>query len=298
MKNPGFARVSALTLTCMAVFYATPAWAERLELAADASWWAHAFAALLLILHIAGGAVGLAAGTAASLTTKGGRWHRCAGRWFAVGMFISYLIGAGVAPFLQTGQRPNFIGGVLALYLLLTGVAAARRREICAGPQVVAGLAAALFITAMGLWFAYQGAHHPSGTVDGSPPQAFVIFVLAGSAAAAGELNVLLRGKLEPAARVSRHLWRMCVSFFIASGSLFLGQPQVFPGWFNNSPLPLLLAFAPLLVMVVWMIKVRRGRRSSGAESGSKSGSESGSGSGRSRRTADSAAPKLSAGHH
>jgi hypothetical protein len=38
------------------------------------------------------------------------------------------------------------------------------------------------------------------------------------------------------------------MSIFIASGSLVFGQPQVFPTWFNQSPLPDLLSFAPLLV--------------------------------------------------
>ena len=49
-------------------------------------------------------------------------------------MFVTYLIGAGVAPFLETGQRPNFVAGVLALYLLTSGVMAAMRRDFRAGP--------------------------------------------------------------------------------------------------------------------------------------------------------------------
>ena len=75
--------------------------------------------------------------------------------------------------------------------------------------------------------------------------------------AAAGEVNVLVRRELSDMARKVRHLWRMCFSFFIASGSLFLGQPQVFPDWFNASFLPALLALAPILVMLVWVIKIR-----------------------------------------
>ena len=102
-----------------------------------------------------------------------------------------------------------------------------------------------------------MGAASPTGTVDGSPPQAFILFAVAGSAAAAGELNVILRRGLSGAARIARHLWRMCFSWFIAAGSLFLGQPQVFPDWFNASPLPVLLAFTPLIAMVTWLIIVR-----------------------------------------
>ena len=66
----------------------------------------------------------------------------------------------------------------------------------------------------------------------------FAIFVIAGLAALCGEINTLIKKTLSPLARQRRHLWRMCASFFIASGSFFLGQPQVFPTWFNDSLLP------------------------------------------------------------
>ena len=109
-----------------------------------------------------------------------------------------------MAPFPDAGQRPNIVAGVLALYLQISGVAAAR--------------------------------------------------VSFGSVAAAGEVRVLLLGRLERTARLTRHRWRMCASCFIASGSLFFGQPQVFPAWFNASPVPALLAFAPILVMMGWWL--------------------------------------------
>ena len=246
----GWHRRSRLAIcTFTLLFCAEAAYGVRLEVDRDAAAWAHVGAAVLLWLHIGGGTAGLVSGVAASLSKKGSRLHRQAGRVFLVSMFVAYLIGAGVAPFLNEGQRPNLVAGILALYLLVSGVAAARRRDFRAGGWERAGLGIALVITGMGLWFAYQGANSASGTVDGSPPQAFVIFVVAGLVAAADEVNVLVRGSLGHAARRTRHLWRMSVSFFIASGSLFLGQPQLFPAWFNESPLPALLAAAPLLVM-------------------------------------------------
>jgi hypothetical protein len=53
----------------------------------------------------------------------------------------------------------------------------------------------------------------------------------------------------------------MCFSFFIASGSLFFGQPQVFPGWFAESIWIVLLGFAPLLVLLYWLIKTKIAKR-------------------------------------
>ena len=234
--------------------------AGRLELAPEAPVWAHFGAAVLLYLHIAGGAVGLVTGAMASATRKGGRIHRLSGKIFFVSMFVAYLIGAGVAPFLSEGQRPNFVAGILALYLLISGLMAARRRQFQAGNWEKAGLAIALLITGLGGWFAYLGANSETGTVDGSPPQAFILFITAGTIAAVEEFFVLVRGKLSELGRKTRHLWRMCFSFFIASGSLFFGQPQVFPSWFSESILPVLLGFAPLLVMFFWLILLRLNR--------------------------------------
>jgi hypothetical protein len=208
---------------CIVLIASATAHAVTLEVDPDAPVWAHLGAQVLLVLHIGGGAVGLVAGTAACATRKGGTAHRMAGKVFFVSMFVAYLIGALVAPFLSEGQRPNFVAGILALYLLISGVAAARRRGFRAGGAETSGLLVALFITGMGVFFAVEGTNSPSGTVDGSPPQAFFVFILAGSIAAAGEINVLIRRELTNAARTLRHLWRMCASFFIASGSLFFG---------------------------------------------------------------------------
>lgn len=231
--------------------------AERLQVDPEAPLWAHAGAALLLYLHIGGGAVGLLAGASAVLSRKGAAVHRAAGKVFFVSMFISYLIGAGVAPFLTTGQRPNFTAGVLALYLLVTGVMAARRRVFEAGRAEWVGMGLALVITGLGVLFMIMGANSDSGTVDGSPPQAFYIFIAAGSAAFLGETHAIVRRRLSETARVVRHLWRMCFAFFIGTGSLFLGQPQVFPDWFNQTFLPYALAFFPLLFLFIWAIRVR-----------------------------------------
>ena len=173
-------------------------------------------------------------------------------------MVVTYLIGAGVAPFLADGQRPNFVAGVLALYLLITGWRTARRGDTEAGRAEILGFVIAITIAGLGLYFMYLGANSPTGTVDGSPPPAFLIFALAGSVAAAGDLNLIVRRRISGAARIARHLWRMCFSLFIASGSLFLGQPQVFPDWFNATPLPFVFAFGPLVAMVIWLTLVRR----------------------------------------
>jgi uncharacterized membrane protein len=251
-------KVSIRFLLCaiVATMLASIALADTLQARPGDPAWMHLGANALLWGHIAGGAIGLVTGVVALAARKGQRVHRAAGSVFFFAMFGSYAIGGGVARFLETGQRPNFVAGIMALYLLISGVMAARRRDVKAGAPEVIGLIVALSITAAGVIFMQMGAASPSGTVDGSPPQAFLLFTIAGAFAAAGELHLIVRKRLSNASRIARHLWRMCFSLFIASGSFFLGQMQVFPEAMRDSVLLYVLALAPLPVMVFWLGKV------------------------------------------
>src|SRR5438477_5508674 len=75
--------------------------------------------------------------------------------------------------------------------------------------------------------------------------------------AAAGDLRLLVRGRLFSSQRIVRHLWRMCFSFFIATGSFFIGQPQVFPAFIRRTNLLFILGILPLMLMIFWLIRVR-----------------------------------------
>lgn len=248
---------SFILVAITAALLPSVALANNLEAGPGDPAWMHLGANALLWAHIAGGAIGMVTGVVALASRKGQRVHRAAGSVFFLAMFMAYAIGAGVAPFLDTGQRPNFVAGILALYLLVSGAMAARRRNVKAGAPEVIGLIITLSITAAGVIFMRMGAASPSGTVDGSPPQAFFLFTIAGAFAAAGELHVLLRRQLSNTARIARHLWRMCFSLFIASGSFFLGQQQVFPEALRDSVLLYAVALSPLPVMLFWLGKVR-----------------------------------------
>ncbi|OYW21353.1 MAG: hypothetical protein B7Z43_10770 [Sphingomonas sp. 12-62-6] len=243
--------ISSVLFAVAVALLPTMALADNLEARPGDPAWMHLGASALLWAHIAGGAIGMITGVVALAARKGQRVHRAAGSVFFFAMFMAYAIGAGVAPFLETGQRPNFVAGIMALYLLVSGTVAARRRDAKAGAWEIIGLFVALSITTAGVIFMRMGAASPSGTVDGSPPQD------AGAFAAAGELNFVVRRQLSNVARIARHLWRMCFSLFIASGSFFLGQQQVFPKTLQDSVLLLVLALAPLPVMLFWLGKIR-----------------------------------------
>jgi hypothetical protein len=83
------------------------------------------------------------------------------------------------------------------------------------------------------------------------------LFVVGGILAALAVLDLrVVRRAIAGAQQLIRHLWRMGFAFFIAAGSLFLGQPDVFP-----EPLqPIGLRAAPVLLVVgltlYWLIRV------------------------------------------
>jgi hypothetical protein len=78
--------------------------------------------------------------------------------------------------------------------------------------------------------------------------------------AAAGDIRMLAGGGIAGRQRITRHLWRMCFGLFIAAGSFFLGQQQVFPAFLRGSILLTVLALLPFPVMLYWLLRVRFSR--------------------------------------
>src|ERR1041385_2922588 len=81
--------------------------------------------------------------------------------------------------------------------------------------------------------------------------------------AAYGDVRVMRFGALRGAARLRRHLWRMCYALFIAAGSFFSIRSRVakiLPAPFTTAPmraLPILLLFG---AMFYWLWRVRSRR--------------------------------------
>ena len=239
-----------------------------LQVPAGSPWWLKLAADALLFLHIAGGGVGLLSGAVALIVRKGGRAHRIAGTVFVVSMSVMASIGAAVSPFLPIPQRANVVAGLITLYLVVSAWSAVRHKQIVPGRLDVAGLVVALTTMATGVLWAVQASYSPTGTLDGSPPQAFYVLILMGTLGAVGDLRLFLKGRISGTPRLSRHLWRMCAALFIASGSFFLGQQRVMPVWMRGSPWLFVPTFAPFVLMVYWLIRIRLKRGASQAING------------------------------
>lgn len=208
----------------------------------------------LLILHILGGTLGLIAGTIAMIARKGGRLHRMSGNIFTLAMLTLATSGFWLA--ILKSQISNVIAAVLTFYLIGTAWLAGRRRA-GTGPLDWTGLLLCLASAAGVLTLGIRALHSATGTDNGAP--VFMSFVFGGILllAAAGDARVLAQGGISGRPRIVRHLWRMCVGLFIATGSFFLGQPQVFPAALRGSIYLIVPAVLPLPLLIFWLIRVR-----------------------------------------
>ena len=140
---------------------------------------------------------------------------------------------------------------------MTTGWLTARRRE---GQTTIFDWSALLFALAVGVALITHGLRVVSGSIAPSPGVPVGMHFLLGSLAllaAGGDARMLVRGGVFGRQRVARHLWRMCFGLFVATGSFFLGQQQVFPVFLRGTKILFLVAILPLTLMIFWLIRVR-----------------------------------------
>lgn len=207
-------------------------------------------------IHIASGMLALVTGAVAVAVRKGGDVHVSVGTSFCAAMFVLGLTASILEPLKTLPESP--IGGIMVCYFVATAWMAAHRRGDKPGTFEKIACAIVFAITAAIIGHGFEVARAPPGQCSG-PPGPAGLFILGGICLLAGllDLRFILRGKLSTTQRLSRHLWRMCFAFFIATGSFFLGQQDVLPQAVRGSPILLVLAFAPFALMLFWLVRVR-----------------------------------------
>ena len=208
----------------------------------------------LLLVHIAGGAVGTLSGGVAISFRKGSRWHAVAGNVFFVSMLT--MSGIGVFLALLKSQASNVFGGALTFYLVATAWLTARRRAGKPGPFDWGAFLVASVLSAVIISFGIEAARSASGMKDNIPAPMYFVLATVALLAALGDLRMLLRGGITGRPRITRHLWRMCFGWFIASASIFIARPHLFPAIMQRTHMLLLLGILPLLLMLYWLFRV------------------------------------------
>ena len=212
-----------------------------------------------LILHIAAGILGIFSGATAVVAAKGGHLHRLSGTIFFVAMLITSAMASILA--ISIPERGNFVGGVFTFYLVASGWMIVRRPPGKTGVLDIGGAILAGVVIAICSLFALQASRTPTHEIDGTGVPNFIVVACMAALAAALDLKMILRGGLTGKSRIARHVWRMCTAFFVATGSFFLGQQKVMPVFIQGSPVLIVLALAPLVLMVFWLFRVRVSRR-------------------------------------
>jgi hypothetical protein len=208
----------------------------------------------LLVGHICAGTVGLFSGAVAISLRKGSRWHGIVGTVFAVSMLFMAAGGAVLA--VEKSQITNIVAGGMTCYLVATAWATGRRRDGETSPFDWLGLLLALSAATAMLTFGVQAALSPDGSKADVPAVAFFFLGSVVLLAAIGDARMIRRGGLFGRQRIVRHLWRMCFGWFIASGSIFLARPHLFPAIMRETNALLLLGVLPLLLMIFWLIRI------------------------------------------
>ncbi|WP_323676857.1 hypothetical protein [Halorubellus sp. PRR65] len=167
-----------------------------------------------LLLHVAAGTVALFAGFGALVATKGGWWHRRAGKVFVVSMGVVVATTFGLLAIDPTSFR--IILGLVAVfsgYLALSGYRAIARRGPDKTAHYVDWTAAAGVIVACAGLTAWGVLWFLDGRTFGV---AMVVF--GGIGIAFGAVDVLSFRDPDPGALLVSHLQRM-IAAFIATAS-------------------------------------------------------------------------------
>lgn len=208
-----------------------------------------------LVLHISAGIVGLLSGTFAMSFRKGSERHRAAGNVFVVSMLIMGACASYLA--LLKHQMNNVFGGLLTFYLITTAWLAGRRGEQRPG---IFDWGALVLAIAIGASLLVLGVRVMNGEAEGQAGVPIGMYFFMGSIpllSAVGDIRMLVRGGISGRPRLVRHLWRMCFGLFIATGSFFLGQQQVFPEAIRKQYVLGPLAILPLALLIYWLVRVK-----------------------------------------
>jgi hypothetical protein len=210
---------------------------------------------LMLLTHVLGGTTAVVSGFAALLVAKGGRAHRRTGMVFVVAMAIMGIFATVVATY--EAKVSSIVGGIFSLYFVLTGFTTVRPIRMLGRREHIAIMVVPLAMAAFLFTYGFIALGLPGAMLNGVPAAMMLFLASVNILAAVGDWRMIRAGGLGGARRVARHLWRMCFGMFIATGSFFIGQMQVFPRPLRILPLMLALGVAPLGVLLYWMWRVR-----------------------------------------
>jgi predicted membrane protein DUF2306 len=211
---------------------------------------------MLRYAHITAGTLTLLSGAAAMTLRKGSPLHRKAGNVFFVSMLV--LSSAGVVlSLIKAPNMGNIMGGTMAFYMVATAWATVIRKPGEIGRFEIVAALGGLTIATGATTFGVMALNSANGRFYGYPPLMYFIFAGVAALATTLDLRMIVRGGLTGVSRTTRHLWRMSLAFFMATGSFFFGQPKFVPAILHETRLYIVAGLLPLALLLYWLVRVR-----------------------------------------
>lgn len=216
----------------------------------------------LVYAHIAFGTIAVLLGAVALCAPKGAVIHVAGGRGFVLAMTASSLLGAALGLAKHDTLLITFFAGILGAYLVLSGWMAARGPVRPSAPTFIALALVNLTNLAALFTIGYLALQSGDGLFRGYPAEDYVFLGGMAFVAALADTSLVFRRDLSDRHRIARHIWRMCLGFFIAAGSAFTGPGMTaFPEALQQSGLLSLPELAIGLAMVFFLARRLLSRR-------------------------------------
>lgn len=216
----------------------------------------HLLYTTMLAAHIILGSLAVIAGTVALVAKKGASWHIKAGTIFAWSMILSSLIGAIIGAINYSAFLITAFAGILGVVLIASSLLTLKsKQKYVTFPAY--GLAILNGLNCISLISVGLIALEQTGTkLFGFVAEDYFFLAAMTLVVLVGDCMYFMAKNIEPHRRIARHLWRMCLGFFIAAGSAFTGPGMaVFPQAIQESGLLSLPELLILAAMLFWLIK-------------------------------------------
>ena len=211
---------------------------------------------LELLIHISAGSVALVTGAIGLISKKGNLAHRQAGKLFVLSMVIMAIAGAFIA--YSSLVFISVLAGTLCLYLVLSGWMTVRKPNPKTPLQSRFILALGIAVLIFGMYLSFRAYNGMTDNIGDFKAPAFVyyLFTFFALLGVIGDIFVLFRGRVVGKYKIARHVWRMCIPFYIAATSLFDGQQDIFPLAWQGTFYLSLPSYLIMLTMLFWLLKL------------------------------------------
>lgn len=210
----------------------------------------------LLFCHIGLGIISVFSGFVALFSKKGFSRHVKFGLIFVWTMVSSSIIGSILGLINYTEFFITFSAGILSCTLIASSLLTLKQNKLKTS-NFGLSIAAVNFLNFISLVvIASFALNNNEGMILGFPAEDY--FFLGGMALICliGDVRYFLKKEIQYHRKIARHLWRMCLGYFIAAGSAFTGPGKaVFPKNIQESGLLFLPEIVIFLSMIFWLVR-------------------------------------------